>query len=139
LYEQARSDARNRRERDAAALVYFAALLASAVAELDLEFRTLLHDINGLDPAWTDKRRNQLGDKIQDLATSETRLHQLVKATSFLRKRAQATSSWRRRILHFRDRDAELDGSLDTLVATGDEVLRLIGTRPPEVDTRRGG
>jgi hypothetical protein len=42
----------SQQQKDAAALVYMAARLASAVASLDLEFRTLRDKINKLDPGW---------------------------------------------------------------------------------------
>jgi hypothetical protein len=68
----------------AAALVYFGAQIAVAVAGLDLEFRTMLNEVNRLDPSWSQQERDMLADRVQTLAIKESRLNQLQMATSSL-------------------------------------------------------
>lgn len=138
-YENAQAAAKTQEQKDAAALVYFAAQVASAVASLDLEFRTTLNGIKKLDPTWTKERRDELADAVQTIATKESRLNQLTTATAFLRERTGPSSNWRERVLHRGGRDPKLDEALDGLLATGDEVLRLVGAdrdapTPYEVD-----
>lgn len=115
-------------QEDAATLVYTAALLASAVASLDLEFRTLRDRINELDPGWSQDQRNELAKEVQALATKESRLKQLKQATGFLRERTQEEKKgWRDKILHRGGRDQKLDEALKGLVEDGDKVLVMIG------------
>ena len=126
-YERAQAAAKTQEQKDAAALVYFAAQLASAVASLDLEFRTLLNQINKLDDGWSEEQRNELADKVQDLATRETRVDELETSTAFLRERTQQDLGWRERILHRGGPDAKLDEALEALLAAGNEVRHVVG------------
>jgi hypothetical protein len=126
-YENAQAAARTKEQQDAAALVYFAALLASAVAALDLEFQALTDRINGLDTDWSQERRDELAAAVRAVATKETRLNQLTTATAFLQESTHREPGWRDRILHRGGRDARLDEALDELLETGNNVLTLIG------------
>ena len=127
-HESAQAAKMTQQQKDAAALVYNAAVLASAVASLDLEFRTLRDKINKLDPGWSQDQRNKLAKKVHALATKESRLKQLKQATGFLRDRTQPEKKgWRDKILHRGGRDQKLDEALKGLVEDGDKVLVMIG------------
>jgi hypothetical protein len=118
----------SQQQKDAAALVYMAARLASAVASLDLEFRTLRDKINKLDPGWSQDQRDKLAEDVQALATKESRLKQLKEATGFLRERTQEEKKgWRDKILHRGGHDQQLDKALKGLVEDSDKVLVMIG------------
>ncbi len=123
-YASARLAAKTREAQDAAALVYFAAVLASAIAALDLGFRRLLDDVKKLDSSWSPEQRIQLADKVHELGTTEERLKQLKTAIGFLADR-EGKPGWRDRILG--KGDAKLNKALDDLVTAGREVLRMIG------------
>ncbi|MEV0469255.1 hypothetical protein [Streptomyces prunicolor] len=126
-YEQAQAAAATQEQKKAAAVIYFAARVASAVAALDLEFRTVLNEIKKPDPTWSETRRDQLADRVQALATSESRLNQLQEAAGFLRECADPGGGWRERIRLWGSRNARFDEALDHLLASGERVLQLIG------------
>ena len=127
-YQSVQAAKISQEQKDAATLVYMAALLASAVASLDLEFRTLRDKINELVPGWSQDQRDELAKEVQALATRESRLKQLKQATGFLRERTQEEKKgWRDKILHRGGRDQKLDEALKGLVEDGDKVLVMIG------------
>jgi hypothetical protein len=136
---KAQEVAKTDEERDAVRLVYSAFRLASAVAALEDEFRTMLNEIDKLNVGWSDEQRGQLAMQVKALGTKDSWVRQLVGATSFLAARERERGSWwRELILHFRgQRDDKLDDALDTLVSVGRRVLRFIGAEQP-IETPAG-
>jgi len=127
-YQNAKDAAATKEARDAATLAYFGALLASTVAALDVEFRTLATDIEELDASWSDTQRAALADKAHALAEREELIHRLDAATEFLRKRTNEPG-WRQTILHLGRGDKQLADAVDELLQVGEEALRCVGAR----------
>jgi hypothetical protein len=127
-YAEAKKAAATKEALDAAALAYFGAVLASTVAKLDAEFRTLAMKIDRLETSWSNRRRAALADEVHALAESEALIHKLDAATDFLRKRTHEPG-WRERILTVGRGDNELDDALRELLQVGDEALRCVGAR----------
>lgn len=127
-YREAKKAAVTQEARDAAALAYFGALLASSVASLDVEFRALTNEVEKLDASWSAKRRGVLADQVRALADKEELVQRLEAATDFLRKRAHEPG-WREKILPRGKGDRDLDDALDELLSVGEEVLRCVGAR----------
>lgn len=138
-YESAQAAAKTQEQKDAAALVYFAAQLAGAVATLDLEFRTTLNGIKKLDPSWTRQQRDELAETVVAVATKESRLNQLETATAFLRERTRPDSNWRERILHLRGPRRQARRGARRSPCDRRRGAPLDRRRPQRPDTLRGG
>lgn len=138
-YDQAQEAAQTKEAKDAAAVIYFAALLATAVAALDDQFRALKDEVQQLDLSTPQEDRDKLAEELKGLRLSETRLREINRASGFLEERLQREPGWRDRILHRGQRDPDLERRIWDLVGIGNQVLQVIGARekaptPPGIE-----
>jgi hypothetical protein len=110
-------------------VIYFAAVIATAVAALDDRFRALKDEIQELDLSARQENREKLAGELEGLRLSETRLREINRASGFLEDRLQRESGWRDRILHRSQRDPDLERTIGDLVGIANQVLQVIGAR----------
>jgi hypothetical protein len=128
-YDRAQEAAQTQDAKDAAAVIYFAAVIATAVAALDDRFRALKDEIQELDLSARQENREKLAGELKGLRLSETRLREINRASGFLEDRLQRESGWRDRILHRSQRDPDLERTIGDLVGIANQVLQVIGAR----------